>query len=71
MLDEDFKLSTSAALARIEQKVDDFLSRVVVLEDRVYMVNSTKLSTSSLLAIMIIVATVVAGVVPVFAHLFR
>ncbi len=71
MLDEDFKLKASAALSRIEQKVDNVLHRVGVLEEHDYDMNRTKLSTGTLLGIMAIIATVIAGCMPALAHLFK
>jgi len=74
MLDEDFKINTVQALARIEQKIDDVrmgaLPRLVVLEDKVAAISHGQMSITTLLLLITTISGLAAAVGTNFPHVF-
>jgi len=57
MTEDEFKYTTVASLARIEQKLNDFVERVVVVEERTWGARGT----STVIAVLLILATLFGG----------
>jgi len=77
MVEEDWRYTIAAAVARIEQKVDGvnmllnvLAARIDVIEDRVWGLSGTKLGTASLMSIMVVIATIAAAIGTMFPHVF-
>jgi hypothetical protein len=74
MLDEDFKINTAQALARIEQKIDDVrataVPRLILLEDKVAAITHGQISITTLLLLITTISGLAAAIGTNFPYVF-
>ena len=77
MGEDDWRYTIAAAASRIEQKVDNVNEalvginrRIDFIEERVWGLSGTSLSTATLMSLMVVIATIAAAIGTMVPHIF-